>query len=471
MAAVVVTGGGLIGLSTAMLLAKDGHEVTVLERDPSPPPATPADAWEQWDREGVNQFRLLHMFLPRFRKEREAALPEVMAGLDAAGALRFNPVADAPVELTGGPRPGDEEIEAITARRPVAESVVASVAAATPGVTVRRGVGIRGLLTGTEAAPGIPHVIGVVTESGEEIRADLVIDATGRRSPLATLAGRRRRPRPDRGDRRRGFRYYGRHFRSGDGTTPPAFGPLLQHYDSLSILTLPADNGTWGVGLVTSAKDAELLTLRDVAPVDDRGEELSARRPLARRRTDRRADRRHGQAGGPPPHVRRGRRSRGHGRPRRRRLLGVHEPLGRPRHLHRHDPRRRAAGHAPSWLHRRPGGVGPRMAPGHPRLRRAVRPGHHALRPPSPRPDRRPDRRGPVRARRPHLGPRRVPRSRRGRRSRSPAGRAARRVGPRHRRGGLRRTGHGRQGAEHRRPPARRPAPGPSRSQLLAALG
>src|SRR3954471_8375659 len=120
MAAVVVTGGGLIGLSTAMMLAKDGHDVTVLERDPSPPPATPTDAWEQWNRRGVNQFRLLHMFLPRFRKEATAALPEVIAGLDAAGALRFNSVADAPVEMTGGLRPGDEDIEAVTARRPVA---------------------------------------------------------------------------------------------------------------------------------------------------------------------------------------------------------------------------------------------------------------------------------------------------------------------------------------------------------------
>jgi len=30
--------------AAAMLLARDGHHVTVLERDPPPPPA-PADAW------------------------------------------------------------------------------------------------------------------------------------------------------------------------------------------------------------------------------------------------------------------------------------------------------------------------------------------------------------------------------------------------------------------------------------------
>ncbi len=36
MADVVVTGGGMGGLVTAMLLAGDGHAVTVLERDPAP---------------------------------------------------------------------------------------------------------------------------------------------------------------------------------------------------------------------------------------------------------------------------------------------------------------------------------------------------------------------------------------------------------------------------------------------------
>jgi hypothetical protein len=60
-----------------------------------------------------------------------------------------------------------------------------------------------------------------------------------------------------------GFRYFGRHFRSSDGSTPVAFGPLLQHYDSVSVLTLPADNGTWGIGLITSAKDTALRGLKD----------------------------------------------------------------------------------------------------------------------------------------------------------------------------------------------------------------
>ena len=35
-------GAGVVGLGTAMLLAGDGHQVIVLERDPAPPPAEPA---------------------------------------------------------------------------------------------------------------------------------------------------------------------------------------------------------------------------------------------------------------------------------------------------------------------------------------------------------------------------------------------------------------------------------------------
>jgi hypothetical protein len=40
--------------------------------------------------------------------------------------------------------------------------------------------------------------------------------------------------------------------------------PLLSHYGTVSILSLPADNGTWGVGIVTSANDTVLRALKDV---------------------------------------------------------------------------------------------------------------------------------------------------------------------------------------------------------------
>ena len=48
MSNVMVLGGGFCGLSSALMLARDGHEVTVLERDPSPVPANPDRAWESW---------------------------------------------------------------------------------------------------------------------------------------------------------------------------------------------------------------------------------------------------------------------------------------------------------------------------------------------------------------------------------------------------------------------------------------
>ena len=40
---VIVVGAGVGGLTTAALLAGDGHDVTVVERDPSTPPASRAN--------------------------------------------------------------------------------------------------------------------------------------------------------------------------------------------------------------------------------------------------------------------------------------------------------------------------------------------------------------------------------------------------------------------------------------------
>ena len=263
MAEIIVTGAGVVGLSTAMLLAGDGHQVTVLERDPTPPPASPAAAWEAWERKGVNQFRLLHFLLARHRAMLEAELPAVAESLHAAGALSMNPVTAAPSAISGGTRPGDERFNILTARRPVAETVFASVAAETPGVTIRRGTAVSGFLTGPDVVAGVPHVTGVRTESGEALTVDLVVDASGRRSRLPDLLESigARRPAEEIDDC--GFVYYSRHYRSPDGSVPPALGPLLQEYGTISTLTLPADNGTWGLGVITSSRDTAIRGLRN----------------------------------------------------------------------------------------------------------------------------------------------------------------------------------------------------------------
>src|SRR5664279_4394771 len=75
MARIVVIGAGVVGLGAAMFLAGDGHQVVVLERDPAPPPNDPAEAWQHWQRPGVNQFRQPHGFLAGFRSVLDAELP------------------------------------------------------------------------------------------------------------------------------------------------------------------------------------------------------------------------------------------------------------------------------------------------------------------------------------------------------------------------------------------------------------
>ena len=262
MARIVIIGAGVVGLGTAMLLAGDGHQVTVLERDPISPPE-PVEAWERWQRPGLNQFRLPHFFLAGFRSVVDAELPEVSGALRAAGTLRLNVIGDAPRKMTGGWRDGDDCYELLTGRRPVVEAVIATQAAATLGVEVRRGTAVTGMVSGASALPGVPHVTGVRTKAGESIPADLVVDMSGRRSALPGWLSEigARDPAEELEDS--GFVYYGRHFRSVDGSVPPAIGPNVMDWGTITSLTLPADNGTWAIALVTSSKDTALRPLRE----------------------------------------------------------------------------------------------------------------------------------------------------------------------------------------------------------------
>lgn len=85
MADVVVCGGSVLGLASAMMLARDGHDVTVLEADATEVPGSAREAWEKWERRGVAQFRQPHNLFPRYRQVLQQELPEVLEGLVQAG--------------------------------------------------------------------------------------------------------------------------------------------------------------------------------------------------------------------------------------------------------------------------------------------------------------------------------------------------------------------------------------------------
>jgi 2-polyprenyl-6-methoxyphenol hydroxylase-like FAD-dependent oxidoreductase len=99
----------------------------------------------------------------------------------------------------------------------------------------------------------------VRTSDGDELRSDLVVDATGRqsRSPewLAALGARR----PIEVQSESGFAYYTRYFR---GVLPERRAGGLTHIGTISLLTLPGDNGTWSVTVFGAMGDQPLKSLR-----------------------------------------------------------------------------------------------------------------------------------------------------------------------------------------------------------------
>jgi 2-polyprenyl-6-methoxyphenol hydroxylase-like FAD-dependent oxidoreductase len=258
MARIVVIGGGLIGLATAKLVAMQGHDVTVLERDPGPPPKAPPEAWDRWERQGVMQFRQPHYLLPQGQRLLDEHLPEMACAIKNAGAVSHSLLSALPPGVSDrAPRPGDEKFLTRTARRPVLEQAMASATGTL--VEIRRGARVTGLLTTRSR-----QVTGVRLQDRAELRADLVIDAMGRASPLPVWLDAAGLYEVAERAEDAGFTYYSRFFRARPGEAPPA--PLTGNvtpFDCYSVLTFPADAGTWSVTVAIHARDGALRKLRE----------------------------------------------------------------------------------------------------------------------------------------------------------------------------------------------------------------
>ncbi|MFY9932505.1 MAG: hypothetical protein WAK82_31350 [Streptosporangiaceae bacterium] len=178
---IAIAGGSAAGLFAALLLARAGHEVVVLERDSLMPAPDVEAAAAAAFRPSAPQIVQPHLIMARCRELLIERLADVYKGLLAAGAVEAPLRTQMPPTLADqADRPGDERLMPVMTRRATVDWVLRRAAAAEPRLTVRDQVKV----TGLRAEPGQPpHVTGIRTDRGD-LAADLVIDATGRRSAI-----------------------------------------------------------------------------------------------------------------------------------------------------------------------------------------------------------------------------------------------------------------------------------------------
>lgn len=233
----LVVGSGPTGLMVGVALARRGHEVVSVDRDPGP-------EGETWPRRGVMQFEHAHAFRAQVPMTLQALWPAALEGWMSLGAdLIEAPTAD------GAPQP-----LAVLSRRSTFELALRHAATGEPGLTLRTGH-VDGLLLDRG------RVVGARVD-GSDVAADLVVDASGRVGHLGRSSGQEGDPELE-GDC--GLAYIDRTFRLLPGAEPgPMSSPVadIAAYDGYQSLTFLHEAGHFSVVLVRPTGDAALKDLR-----------------------------------------------------------------------------------------------------------------------------------------------------------------------------------------------------------------
>jgi 2-polyprenyl-6-methoxyphenol hydroxylase-like FAD-dependent oxidoreductase len=258
---IVILGGSFAGLSASLLLARAGHEVLVLERDRLEPAPDAESAAASAFRQMAPQIVQPHIVLARCRELLLERLPDIYEELLAAGVAEAPLSTQMPASLADKAAcPGDERLTMLKTRRSTIDWVLLRTVLSESSVTMRCGVRAIGLL----AKPGKPpHVTGVRTDHGD-FAADLVVDATGRRSLIDRWLEEIGAQATATWWAECGVAYFSRHYRLRPGVRLPGHPAtrIVATLDEFTLLISGADNGTMLLAVVPLAMDHRFRTLK-----------------------------------------------------------------------------------------------------------------------------------------------------------------------------------------------------------------
>lgn len=249
---IAVLGAGTAGLATSLQLARDGHQVHLIERD-SLEAAAPEDA-HAWDRKGIPHFLQPHAFIPRGRRELIDHFSDVYTLLRSSGANEL----DVRPKLPGKLEPADVDLQFMRARRPLIEWAFRKAVLGQPGIEVHSPCSVRGIRF--ERGWGV----GVKVDGGT-LDVDVVVDAMGRRSALRAWLQAQGLASPAQRRSECGVIYYSRYYQLRPGCELPDGPWILGPRGDLGYMgysSFPGDNGTFATVLAVPTGVPELKVFR-----------------------------------------------------------------------------------------------------------------------------------------------------------------------------------------------------------------